>query len=60
MEYKLLIQLGQQDQSIKQTFEAEKIASFIFDAYEGALLRRKINQSNQPLKEFIKNLNDLI
>ncbi len=55
-----LIQLGQQDESIKTVFRAEKMAPFIFDAYEGALLRRKIEQSNQPLTEFLKTLDSLI
>ena len=55
-----LITLGQVDGSINRKLKIKPVSQFIFDAYEGALLRRKIEKSNKPLENFIKTLETIL
>lgn len=51
-----LLELGQSDESIRSTVSSKVLAGFIFDAYEGALIRRKIEKSDESITDFIKTL----
>lgn len=57
---KTLLDLGKVDGSVKRDINTKQMAGFIFDAYEGALLRRKIKRSDQPLDDFIKQIDTII
>ena len=49
---------GQQEGCIRQDKAAEAMADLLVNAWQGALLRMKIEQSVQPLRECIEMLND--
>ena len=49
---------GQQEGCIRQDKAAEVMADLLVNAWQGALLRMKIEQSVQPLRECIEMLND--
>ena len=57
---KTLINLGHVDGSISREVKASIMAPFIFDAYEGALIRRKIEQSNKPVEDFLNTMDSLL
>jgi len=54
-----LIELGQSDQSIKTQISPTVLSAFIFDAFEGVLIRRKVDKTNKPFDDFILILNQL-
>lgn len=45
---------GQADGSIQSTFPAEEVATFLLDAWEGAVLRARVTKNQQPLDVFLK------
>ena len=47
-----VLERGQKDGSIRNDVSPEELAFFVLDAYEGAILRMKIEGSVQPLKGF--------
>lgn len=47
------IEDGQRDGSISRETDAKQIAAFLLDAYEGALLRARVERSGAPLDRFI-------
>ncbi len=53
-----LIKLGQEQASIRQDIPAEDLAEFLINAWEGSLLRMKIEKSEQPLKKALTMLLD--
>ncbi|MFV0566410.1 MAG: TetR/AcrR family transcriptional regulator [Flavobacteriaceae bacterium] len=55
-----LIDMGKKDGSIKLEIDSEQLANFIFDAYEGTLIRRKVEQSNTPATNFLNTLKTLL
>ncbi|WP_196889255.1 TetR/AcrR family transcriptional regulator [Aureivirga sp. CE67] len=54
-----LLEAGQKDASVNSKISSENLARFIFDAYEGALLRRKIEKTDAATANFIKILKEL-
>ena len=44
-----LIQKGQQDGSIRRDIPAVQLADFLFDLFEGSLIRMKVEGSTEPL-----------
>jgi len=56
---KTLIDAGQKDQSLINNLDSTVLSAFIFDAYEGALIRRKIENSSAPMNNFIRMLDQL-
>lgn len=44
---------AQQAGELCTSLQADKLAEFVFDAWEGALLRAKCRQSRQPLDNFV-------
>lgn len=55
-----LIEMGLNDQSISTHLKPEELARFLFDAYEGALIRRKISGTNEPVEAYLKILEQLL
>lgn len=53
-----LIKRGQGEGSIRQDISADKLAVFILDAYEGAILRMKVEGSTAPIKSFRSHVID--
>lgn len=51
-----ILSMGEKDNSINFSLPSVQLAKFLFDAYEGALMRRKIEKSNEPLNEFLKTI----
>ena len=47
-----VLQRGQKDGTIRNDFSPEELASFVLDAYEGAVLRMKIEGSVKSLRSF--------
>ncbi|WP_343731767.1 TetR family transcriptional regulator C-terminal domain-containing protein [Duganella sp.] len=45
---------GQQDGSIRADAPAEELAGFVTDAWQGAVLRAKAEQSRAPLERFVR------
>jgi TetR/AcrR family transcriptional repressor of nem operon len=45
---------GQQDGSIKADAPADELASFVNDAWQGAVMRAKAEQSREPLERFAR------
>jgi len=45
---------GQQQGSIRKDLKADDLAAFLIDAYEGAILRTRVEKSPKALKSFIK------
>ncbi|MBV7538316.1 TetR/AcrR family transcriptional regulator [Duganella sp. sic0402] len=57
----VVIAEGQQDGSISASLPAEELAGFINDAWQGAVLRAKAEQSRAPLERFARvALNQLL
>ncbi len=50
------IERGQQEGQFRKDKDAEEMADFLSDAWQGALLRMKIEQSTAPLTACCKNL----
>lgn len=53
-----LIALAQQADEVRQDLDAQTLASFFWDAWEGALLRTKVDHSVQPLKDTLQLMLD--
>ncbi|ASZ14064.1 TetR/AcrR family transcriptional regulator [Chitinophaga pendula] len=51
-----LAEQGKDDGSIMNTCKSRQMVGFVFDAYEGAMMRRKIYNSDQPLNDFLQSL----
>jgi len=47
------IEKGQTDQSINSNIGAEQLASFLFNSWEGAVMRMKISKTDKSLNDFI-------
>ena len=45
---------GQKQGSIRKDLKADDLAAFLIDAYEGAILRTRVEKSPRALKSFIK------
>jgi len=45
---------GQADSSIPSTITPEELATFLLDAWEGAVLRARVAKNQQPLDVFLK------
>ena len=50
----LAIEDGQKDGSIQRGKNAKQIAAFLLDAYEGALLRARVERSREPFDRFME------
>ncbi len=48
------IAAGQEEGSIRKDLEAHDLAAFLIDAYEGAILRTRVEKSPRALKYFVK------
>jgi TetR/AcrR family transcriptional repressor of nem operon len=48
------ISQAQEQDSIRKDLKAEDLAAFLIDAYEGAILRTRVEKSPRALKSFIK------
>ena len=48
------IEAGQKQGSIRKDLKAEELAAFLIDAYEGAILRTRVEKDPRALKTFIK------
>lgn len=55
-----LVALGQKDLSIKNETDSNYLGEFIFNAFEGALIQRKVNNSDQPMIDFIHTLKKIL
>lgn len=55
-----LVALGQKDLSIKNEIGSNYLGEFIFNAYEGALIQRKVNKSEQPMLDYIYTLKNIL
>ncbi len=53
-----LINLGQQQAVIRKDIRSEDLAEFLFNAWEGSLMRMKIEKSEQPLSKTLSLLLD--
>lgn len=49
-----IIRDGQKQGSIRKDLKADELAAFLFDSYEGAILRMRVEQSPRALKAFVK------
>jgi TetR/AcrR family transcriptional repressor of nem operon len=49
-----IIRDGQKQGSIRKDLKADELATFLFDSYEGAILRMRVEQSPRALKAFVK------
>jgi len=49
-----IIRDGQKQGSIRKDLKADELAAFLFDSYEGAILRTRVEQSPRALKAFVK------
>ncbi len=58
--FTMTIDEGQKEGSIKSTYEAEIMAQFILNSWEGALLRMKSTKTNQAMEIFIRFVDDLL
>ena len=45
---------GQQQGAIRKDLKADELAAFLIDAYEGAILRTRVEKSPKALKHFVK------
>jgi TetR/AcrR family transcriptional repressor of nem operon len=45
---------GQRQGSIRKDLETEELAAFLIDAYEGAILRTRVEKKPRALKYFVK------
>ncbi len=45
---------GQKQDSIRKDLKADELAAFLIDAYEGAVLRTRVEKSPRALKYFVK------
>ena len=54
------IREGQEDQSIANQTDAKVLADFIFNSWEGALLRMKVNKTITPINDFVIVINQLL
>ncbi|HZZ94893.1 MAG TPA: TetR family transcriptional regulator C-terminal domain-containing protein [Usitatibacter sp.] len=45
---------GQKDGSVRKDLKADELAAFLIDAYEGAVLRTRVERSSKALKTFLK------
>ena len=45
---------GQKQGSIRKDLKADELAAFLIDAYEGAILRTRVEKSPRALKSFVK------
>lgn len=54
------IELGKLDQSIQSDFESKKLAAYILNNWEGALLRMKAEKTSFALDIFLEFLDDLL
>jgi TetR/AcrR family transcriptional repressor of nem operon len=45
---------GQKQGSIRKDLKADDLAAFLIDAYEGAILRTRVENSPRALKTFVK------
>lgn len=52
----LCIKQGQEENSINSEIKAEQLASFLFNSWEGAIMRMKISKSDVPLKDFMNTI----
>ncbi|MGN7986329.1 TetR/AcrR family transcriptional regulator [Pedobacter sp. 22226] len=55
-----LIEQGQKEASIKCTIDAKVLASMIFNTYEGSMIQRKIERNDQPLRQFLNFIENLL
>lgn len=55
-----VIQQGQNNESICQDIPADTLAEFIFNAWEGALMRAKAAQTRKPLDAFVAVLQHIV
>ncbi len=53
-----LIQLGQNKGQVRTDRDAMQLSAFFWDAWEGALLRMKIEHTSQPLKDTVELMLD--
>ncbi|MRW86860.1 TetR family transcriptional regulator [Pseudoduganella sp. FT26W] len=51
---------GQRDGSIRSSVPAAELAAFVNDAWQGAVLRTKAEQSREPLDRFARMMLDII
>ena len=49
-----IIRDGQTQGSIRKDLKADALAAFLFDSYEGAILRTRVEQSPRALKAFVR------
>jgi TetR/AcrR family transcriptional repressor of nem operon len=49
-----LIRQAQEAGSVRADLDADQLSAFFWDAWEGALLRMKIEQSSEPLKQTVR------
>ena len=54
--YSAVLELGQGQGSIRDDVEAADLGAQLFDAWEGGLLRMKIERSTRPLKLVVRRL----
>ncbi|VAX00942.1 Transcriptional regulator, AcrR family [hydrothermal vent metagenome] len=54
----VLIKLGQQQSVIRADISSDDLAEFLFNAWEGSLMRMKIEKSEQPLSKTLNMLLD--
>lgn len=55
-----LVALGQKDLSIKSEIDSNYLGEFIFNAFEGALIQRKVNNSEKPVIDYIQTLKSIL
>ena len=53
-----LITQAQQAHEVRQDLDAAALASFFWDAWEGALLRTKVDHNVQPLRNMLRLMLD--
>ncbi len=53
-EISLVIAQGQEEGSIRKDLEADALAAFLIDSYEGAILRTRVEHNPRALKYFVK------
>ena len=45
---------GQRDGTIRKDLKPDRLAAFLIDAYEGAILRARVEKDSRALKDFVK------
>lgn len=49
-----LLRRAQAEGSIRKDIDSDQLANLLFDSWQGALLRMKVDRSTQPLSQFIE------